>query len=131
MNKFLGRRVSRTSPALPFFGLLWVCGLAAFQLVKAAEFEARVFTNATGRTMPYRLLRPAQDGATGKYPLVLFFHGAGERGIDNQKQLVHGTGLFLRPENREKYPCFVVAPQCPDKQQWVDMPWGADSGDRP
>jgi len=101
------------------------------QTARADDFAARIYTNAAGQTLPYRLLQPKDYDSAKKYPLVIFFHGAGERGTDNQKQLVHGTSLFLKADVREKYPCFVAAPQCPDKQQWVDMPWGGDSGTRP
>ena len=54
-----------------------------------------------------------------KYPLVLFLHGAGERGDDNQKQLVHGGQMWLNPVNREEYPAFVLAPQCPKEDYWA------------
>jgi predicted peptidase len=93
------------------------------------EYIARVYTNGA-RALPYRLLAP-KDSDHRKYPLVIFFHGSGERGFDNHKQLVHGTSLFTQAKNRDTFPCFVFAPQCPDSQQWVDMPWGADSGVRP
>jgi predicted peptidase len=104
------------------------CMLLAGSASAAESYIARVYTN--GGTLPYRLLIP-KENREQKYPLVVFFHGSGERGIDNQKQLVHGTSLFTQAGNREKFPCFVFAPQCPDNQQWVDMPWGADSGVRP
>lgn len=97
----------------------------------AEDYTARVFTNHAGQTIPYRLLVPANYDATKKYPLVLFFHGAGERGSDNAAQLKHGANLFTKPENRAQFPCFVLAPQCPHGQQWVNMPWGNDSGTRP
>jgi lysophospholipase L1-like esterase/poly(3-hydroxybutyrate) depolymerase len=117
-----------------FRGFVWACLLAVLTLGASAQspsYEARVFTNSQGQTMPYRILTPAHYQADKKYPLVVFFHGAGERGTDNEKQLVHGTALYLKPEVRERFPAFVIAPQCPDNQQWVDMPWGTDSGTRP
>jgi lysophospholipase L1-like esterase/poly(3-hydroxybutyrate) depolymerase len=101
------------------------------QPTPAAQYETRIHTNAAGQTIPYRLLVPRGYDASRKYPLVLFFHGAGERGTDNQAQLVHGTSLFLQPGNRDRFACLVLAPQCPQGQQWVDMPWGTDSGSRP
>ena len=118
---------------LAWIGLLlaWVLTSIHTQSASVDEFAARNFTNSVGQTIPYRLLVPKADRTGEHDPLVLFFHGAGERGTDNQSQLVHGASLFLKPENRERYPCFVLAPQCPEKQQWVDMPWGADSGERP
>ncbi|MFN2439957.1 MAG: phospholipase, partial [Chitinophagaceae bacterium] len=48
-----------------------------------------------GDTMPYRLLLPENYDPAKKYPLILFLHGAGERGNDNELQLVHGSKLFL------------------------------------
>ncbi len=104
---------------------------AAASRARAQEFQARIYTNAAGDTLPYRLLVPEHYEPAKRYPLVLFFHGAGERGSDNRRQLVHGVRLFLQPENREKFPCFVIAPQCPQNQQWVDMPWGTASGTQP
>lgn len=89
-------------------------------------YEAAVYKNAANETLPYRLLKPANIGKDKKekYPLVLFLHGIGERGDDNAKQLVHGMSEFARPENRQKYPCFVVAPQCPVKSGWVEIKSG-------
>jgi predicted peptidase len=82
-------------------------------------FERRLYINADGDTLPYRILYP--EGYTGgkSYPLLLFLHGAGERGNDNQLQLVHGAKLFLKPEIRAKYPAIVVFPQCPKDQYWA------------
>ncbi len=86
-------------------------------------YEALVYKNAANETLPYRLLKPTNidKNKNKKYPMVLFLHGIGERGDDNVKQLAHGAGEFARPENREKYPCFVVAPQCPAKSGWVKI----------
>lgn len=90
------------------------------------QFEARTYTNGAGEAIPYRLLQPSGYDGTRTYPLVLFFHGAGERGSDNEKQLFHGMADFAADAMRARHPAFVVAPQCPDGQQWVDTPWTAD-----
>ena len=82
------------------------------------EYAARTFTGADGAKLGYRLLVPQNYDAAQKYPAVLFLHGAGERGTDNTAQLKHGAPLFLKPDVREKYPCFVIAPQCPPEQKW-------------
>lgn len=71
-----------------------------------------------GDTLPYRILLPENYSPGKKYPLILFLHGSGERGNDNEKQLVHGANLFLKKENREKFPAFVVFPQCSQKSYW-------------
>ena len=88
--------------------------------------EAHVYQDHSGKKLPYRLLKPLAIEEGKKYPLVVFLHGAGERGTDNEKQLVHGVPQFASKENREKYPCFLIAPQCPDGKKWVEVDWSAD-----
>lgn len=94
------------------------------------RFEARVF-KTDDDALPYRLLKPKNYDESQKYPLVLFFHGAGERGDDNKRQLVHGMADFASDAVMDKYPCFVVAPQCPSGSQWVNAPWSADAHETP
>jgi predicted peptidase len=64
-------------------------------------------------------------------PLVVFLHGAGERGADNERQLRHGIPQFAARANREKFPCFLIAPQCPLNQRWVEVDWSADRHTQP
>ncbi|MFT3682203.1 MAG: alpha/beta hydrolase-fold protein [Ferruginibacter sp.] len=78
-------------------------------------------------TLPYRLLLPLNYDASKKYPLILFLHGAGERGSDNELQLVHGSGLFLRDSVRQKYPAIVVMPQCALNSFWSNVQFKMDS----
>lgn len=90
------------------------------------EPEPREFTLG-GRTLPYRLLRPAAVEAGEKHPLVVMLHGAGERGCDNRRQLAwfwdaKKPRVLGRPEVAAARP-FVVVPQCPDGGQWVNVPW--------
>lgn len=68
---------------------------------------------AEGMTLPYRLLSPSESAAGELHPLLLFLHGYGERGDENQMQLVHGGNLFASEEFRRRHRAFVVAPQCP------------------
>src|SRR5262249_62153334 len=56
---------------------------------------------------------------------------AGERGDDNTAHMVHGVAEFASEENRKKYPCFLVAPQCPKNMKWSDVDWGAMSHTQP
>jgi predicted peptidase len=94
------------------------------------RFETRVFKRGDD-SLPYRLLRPKDYDPDRRYPLVTFYHGAGERGDDNVKQLVHGMNDFASDDAMEKFPCIVIAPQCPEGVQWVDTPWSADSHSMP
>ncbi len=72
-------------------------------------------------TLRYRLLMPANFDASKQYPLILFLHGAGERGNDNEKQLVHGAKFFLREEVRENFQAIIVFPQCPQNSYWSNV----------
>ncbi len=58
----------------------------------------------------------AKNPQSRRWPLILFLHGAGERGTDIWKVAVHGP-----PKNVATHPDFpfiVVSPQCPDGQIW-------------
>ncbi len=92
--------------------------------------EAKTFTQGKA-SLSYRLLRPATIDKEKTYPLVIFLHGAGERGKDNKAQLKHGVGDFASEERRKKSPCFLIAPQCPTNRKWVEVDWSAPSHDTP
>lgn len=89
-------------------------------------FEPRSYADQDGNVLNYRLLKPLEYDPTEKYPLVLFLHGAGERGDDNAAQLKHGMQDFCEPGRREKMKCYVLAPQCPKNQKWADVDWTQD-----
>ncbi len=89
-------------------------------------FEPREYVAEDGESLKYRLLKPASFNPDQKYPLVVFLHGAGERGDDNSAQLVHGMAAFCTAEHRQQFPCYVLAPQCPEGQKWSDVNWFTD-----
>lgn len=82
------------------------------------EYHSEIYVSENGDSLLYRQLNPQEIEEGEKYPLVLFLHGAGERGDDNISQLRHGAMMFTNPVNREKYPCFVLFPQCPADLYW-------------
>jgi len=82
-------------------------------------FEKQLFISGED-TLPCRILTPINFDYTKKYPLVIFLHGAGERGNDNESQLTWGADLFLDSLNRIKYPAIVVFPQCPANDKWAE-----------
>src|SRR4030095_5299463 len=67
-----------------------------------------------GDTLNYRQLYPDSD-TMRKYPLVIFLHGSGERGKDNEAQLKWGVMNFATDLNMMLHPALVIAPQCPEK----------------
>ena len=72
------------------------------------------------RTMDYMLFTPETE--PGKvYPLVIFLHGAGERGSDPRLALANPGGTtFASDEWQKDHPCFVAAPQVADGEWWTD-----------
>ena len=91
----------------------------AFVSYAQKTFEPQVFRTKDGYELNCRVLEPERIRPHKKYPLVIFLHGMGERGNDNGKQLVHGSQMFLNPVNKEKYPAYVIFPQCPEDKMWA------------
>lgn len=89
----------------------------------ALHLQARVFSADGGLALPYRLFVP--DGCTSQRPcgLLLFLHGAGERGNDNEAQLRNHALAWTSALAQAGHPTIVVYPQCPAEMQWVDSPW--------
>lgn len=86
-----------------------------------ADYQKKEFVFAGNQVLPYRILYPENYTANKKYPLVVFLHGSGERGYDNEAQLTHGGSLFSRQDIRKQYPAIVVFPQCPEGISWNAM----------
>lgn len=66
------------------------------------------------------LLHLPEDYATDSertWPLVLFLHGAGERGAD--LGLAASEGLPKLADSGQEFPFVIVTPQCPEASQWV------------
>ena len=84
------------------------------------DFQARTYKDAAGKTLNYRLFTPKNYKSGEKYPLILFLHGSGERGSDNQKQVGYfAASVFADDFTQAAHPCFLVAPQCPENDSWA------------
>lgn len=92
------------------------------------RFSFNKYIGDKGDTLNYRLLFPDSD-TLRKYPLVIFLHGSGERGSDNDAQLKWGVMNFATDENMTRYPAIVIAPQCPEKIGWSNFSRGKVSSD--
>ncbi len=79
--------------------------------------EARQFSNKEGDTLAYRLIKPDAYDQTKRYPLILFLHDYEETGTDNKAQLRQFIWQLAEAKNKEKYPCFIVAPQLPPTEK--------------
>lgn len=100
---------------------LGLAALASSDVLSAQERAAvkRTFVSSSGQVLPYRTIWPDNFDPSKSYPLLLFLHGAGERGDDNEAQLTHGRGLLL--ESGQLRDVIVIAPQCPAEGYWVDI----------
>ncbi len=87
-----------------------------------------------GTELPYRIYVPDDYNPEKQYSFLLFLHGAGNRGNDNESQVKQNTGLLDRIINGETVEYngqkldsskefIMVAPQCASEKQWVDTPW--------
>ncbi|HEX3870647.1 MAG TPA: prolyl oligopeptidase family serine peptidase [Pirellulales bacterium] len=99
------------------------------------RFEDRTVTHTGGEytdeAFHYRLLKPAKAEAGKKYPLVLYLHGAGERGSDNIMQLLYLPEQMASSPWREKYPCYLIAPQCRKDASWAHRITESNTSDEP
>jgi predicted peptidase len=104
--------------------IVTVLGVLLFANSSNAQLKQRYEAghySSNGDTLSYRVLYPLNFDEEKKYPLVLFLHGAGERGDDNKRQLIHGSNLFTNQNNREEFPAIVVFPQCPKDDYWSNV----------
>lgn len=102
--------------------LFWLVLLAVPAIAQDfSQFEKRNYKSSKNLDLPYRILFPENYNRNKKYPLLLFLHGAGERGNDNEKQLIHGGKLFIDEENRKSFQGIVVFPQCPSDNYWANV----------
>lgn len=83
----------------------------------------KTFSGTGGKKLNYRWAEPERTEPGRKYPLVVLFHGAGERGADNVRQLVWGAGDLLGYMREKNIPGYFIAGQVPTGQLWVNTPW--------
>jgi len=104
----------------------WVLWLLPSLLICAAPAVADKretgFLNRTAtvgkNTYRYQVYVPADWSKKKKWPVILFLHGAGERGDDGLVQTEVGIGTVIR-RHVERFPCIVVLPQCRKDVWWL------------
>lgn len=78
------------------------------------SIQKRIVRDVGGR---YLIFLPADYDAARAWPLLLFLHGAGERGDDLARVAIHGPPRLIREATME-LPFIVVSPQVPDDRIW-------------
>lgn len=71
-------------------------------------------------SLAYWLFLPTDESAKTEagFPLLLFLHGAGERGSNPEAVKVHGPPMLLETEKADAWPFITVSPQCPEGKYW-------------
>lgn len=94
------------------------------------QFQKKTITQeGFSITLPYRLYVPEDYDSNIAYPVILFLHGAGESGGDNEKQLNVGMmSPFFELGYYKDFPCIIVAAQVPNPTsgtigEWVNTSW--------
>jgi len=85
------------------------------------NIQAKTFTSSrSALTLTYWVALPDDYAASAKeYPMMLFLHGAGERGTDPEKVKIHGPLKLIC--NGANYNAVCIAPQCPDGMVWDNI----------
>jgi predicted peptidase len=83
----------------------------------AEEMKAEV-QKKDEKSLPYRWTK---IGDADTPALVLFLHGAGERGTNNEAQLKHGVPDLLKWLKENDQSAVVIVPQCNPEVWWADL----------
>lgn len=81
----------------------------------ANEYERKVCKTFKGNYLLY-LPSGYDQSPEKKWPMMLFLHGAGERGDNLDRVRLHGPPKLI--DQGKEFPFIVVAPQCPAEQWW-------------
>lgn len=109
------QRPALVCPAL----LLLLAGPAGAPDVETGFLDRTV--TVAGGSYPYQVYVPADHPGNATWPVILFLHGAGERGTDGLLQTTVGLGPAIR-RDPSRFPAIVVFPQAPPDSQWVGAP---------
>ena len=74
-----------------------------------------------GLTFKYQVYIPADYNASQRWPVILFLHGAGERGTDGLVQTQIGLAPSIRG-NAKRWPAIAIFPQVPPDSMWNGVP---------
>jgi len=123
------RLISRSPFVVSILGafFLYANGVAQTPSISQNDdlsFRKLTHTDKKGYKMPYRLYVPQGYDAQKKYPLIFWFHGGTGRGFDNAAQISgsneKGTHIWTTIQNQSQFPALVLAPQCPENENWSD-----------
>ena len=90
-----------------------------------------VWNKSDGGTFNYRYHEPQTKEPGKTYPLVIFCHGAGERGTNNSQQLYYCANEIVNWFDVNGQEMYFVAGQVPKDRRWVEVDWTEKWRDQP
>ena len=92
----------------------------AFGLVVAGAGQSakRMTREVEGQKLRYWLHVPEAKAPKAGWPVILFLHGAGERGKNLDRVKVHGPPKLIQKVD-ELRNAVVISPQCPGESWWI------------
>ncbi len=88
---------------------------------------SEVFVSSKNDSLPYQLLLPPTVDTAKSYPLILWLHGKGERGEDNEKQMTLIKKWLPDSLAKEEYHSYLLSPQCSADRMWSNYDKLAES----
>ena len=85
--------------------------------------QQKVFRSTDGALLNYCVRKTGGCSGNDAPAVLLFLHGAGERGNDNQLQLKHCAADLVNFCEREKIKAVLLFPQCPQNVMWIEQSW--------
>lgn len=99
-------------------GSLILCFITQVVIATDLNQTQENFSAKAVKTYSYNYLKylPKNYDSKTKFPLLLFLHGAGERGTNLEKVAVHGPPKLIK--QGRQFPFIVISPQCPKESRW-------------
>jgi predicted peptidase len=95
---------------------------------KDDTIQSVFFSKDRQHLLPFSLIQSFDSTSNEKTTLIIFLHGAGERGFDNSSHLKVGLPSLIQNLQKQGLKNYVIfAPQCPTNERWVDVDWTATS----
>ncbi len=104
------------------FSCMFLFAFVTFGATQDTKIEDKFepgFISIGDESIPFRLYSPPLATSESPKPLLIFLHGAGERGVDNKSQLNHFPLRWFRESHLgARHDAFIFVPQCPKGKWW-------------
>ena len=92
-------------------------------LAQKLGMTRKTFHSPDGGILNYCFRKTGNPADQGKPALMMFLHGAGERGSENSRQLVHCAADLVEFCEEESRKAILLFPQCPEERMWIHASW--------